>query len=100
MLGPLHRVALWLRLAVVCLLLTGISASAPSMGYREAVVMIAAAREPARQRVAPAPSVDVAEAIAPAAPVSWADPTAVCVAAALSPLPSRRLFLLNRALLC
>jgi hypothetical protein len=101
MLARLHRVALWLRLAVVCLVLTGISAPAPSVGYREAVVAIAQAREPARQIAAPAPSVDVAKAIATAAPASsWAAPIAVHVAAALSPLPPRRLFLLNRALLC
>ena len=37
----LQRVALWLRLLLVCLVLSGVSAAAPTMGYREAVVAIA-----------------------------------------------------------
>lgn len=102
--GSLHRIALWLRLTLVCLVLTGISAPAPAMGYREAVVAIAgaASRELAPQRAlpAPAPAVALLEAEVKAAPVSWPAPIVNAVAASISPLPPRRIFLLNRALLC
>lgn len=104
--GRLHRVALWLRLTLVCLVLTGVSAPAPTMGYREAVVAIASAtsREPERRHAAPAPAPGVVLStagvkVAPA-PVTMPAQNAGRSAASLSPLPPRRIFLLNRALLC
>jgi hypothetical protein len=105
--GSLHRVALWLRLTLVCLVLTGVSAPAPAMGYREAVVAIAGAtsRElaPPQQALpapAPARSAALLEAGLKARPVAWPAPIVNAVAASISPLPPRRIFLLNRALLC
>ncbi len=102
----LHRVVLWLRLTLVCLILTGVSAPAPATGYREAVMAIAGAtsRESAKPRAEPAPalalSVARVEAGVTAAAVSWPAPIVNAVAASISPLPPRRIFLLNRALLC
>ena len=102
--GRLHRVALWLRLTLVCLVLTGVSAPAPVMGYREAVVAIASAasRGPEKQHAAPAPAPAVVffAADVKVAPESWPAPIVARVAASISPLPPRRIFLLNRALLC
>jgi hypothetical protein len=104
--GSLHRVALWLRLTLVCLVLTGISAPAPATGYREAVVAIAGAtsrelaKPPAAPAPAPAPALALVAAGVKVAPASWPAPIAGPVAASISPLPPRRLFLLNRALLC
>ena len=104
--SSLHRVALWLRLTLVCLVLTGISAPAPAKGYREAVVAIASAtsREPAKRHAAPAPALAVVSftadvKVAPA-PVTRPAPIIGRSAASISPLPPRRIFLLNRALLC
>ena len=104
--GRLHRVALWLRLTLVCLVLTGVSAPTPTMGYREAVVAIAGAtsRGPEKQRPSPAPApavvVFAADVKVAPAPTSWPAPSVDRVAASISPLPPRRIFLLNRALLC
>ena len=137
MFGRLHRVALWLRLTLVCLVLTGISAPAPAMGYREAVVAIAGAtsrppatrlaapppppaamgaraagvslagatsRRPETRLAAPAPAPRVVSfsadvKVAPP-PVMASAPNVGRPAASISPLPPRRIFLLNRALLC
>jgi hypothetical protein len=56
--AQLHRLALWLRLFVVCLVLTGVSAPARTMGYREAVVAVATvtARATVERPAAPAPA--------------------------------------------
>ncbi len=87
----LHRVVLWLRLTLVCLVLTGVSAPAPATGYREAVVAIAGAtsRELATPRAEPAPALSVArvEAGVKAAAVAWPAPIVNAVAASISPLP-------------
>jgi hypothetical protein len=100
--AQLHRVALWLRLLLVCLVLTGVSASARTMGYREAVVAVATAttRAPEERKATPAPSTARGARETPMAAASWSSPLTAPIAQRRSPAPPRRLFLINSALLC
>jgi hypothetical protein len=98
-----HRLALWLRLLVVCLMLTGVSAPARTMGYREAVVAIATAttRAPQQERKA-TPPLRAARSAPAAQPwiTAWSPRLAAPAAPELAPAPPRRIFLINSALLC
>jgi hypothetical protein len=99
--AELHRVALWLRLLLVCLVLTGVSAPAPTMGYREAVVAVATATARATEAPPATPTAMIRTAghTRPAV-TSAPEPVAVRVAPRRSPAPPRRIYLLDSALLC
>lgn len=96
----LHRIALWLRLFLVCVVLTGVSAPTRTMGYREAVVAIATVTAPAERKAAPAPSAVRVARPEPPAVTSWPAPLAAPAAPTRSLSPPRQLFLINSALLC
>jgi hypothetical protein len=97
--AQLHRIALWLRLFLVCLVLTGVSAPAPATSYREAVVAIATATVRATE-ARPAPAATPAPRQTRPAAVSATPLLPVAVAPRRSPAPPRRLYLINSALLC
>lgn len=96
------RLALWLRLLVVCLVLTGVSAPPAPTGYREAVVAvaIAAARVTARAPAKQPAAADRAPQRPKPALVAWPAPIVAHIEDGRSPAPPRRLFLINSALLC
>jgi hypothetical protein len=99
--GSLHRVVRWLRLALACLVLAGAAMPAHALpNARAAAVVALQQRGPVKQRAV----ADTPREHLPPAPVgnAWLAgpaPFAGRVREALEPSPSRRLFLIHRALL-
>ncbi len=98
MLGSLHRVARWLRLALACLALAGAGVPAHALPELRAVVTVSAERETAA-KPRPAARVSASRVVARRVERPGRTPFAGRSREARPPGPPRRLFLTHRALL-